>query len=61
MEQYQRYADMEALPDDAIADLLDRIPVWPDGRLEVSLKFLNELPVSVGGELGKETAKLAHP
>ena len=46
VEQYQRYADMEALPDDAIADLLDRVTVWPDGRLEVSLKFLNELSVS---------------
>ena len=45
VEQYQRYADMEALPDEAIADLLDRVTVWPDGRLEVSLKFLNELSV----------------
>ena len=47
VEQYQRYADMEALPDEAIADLLDRVTVWPDGRLEVSLKFLNELSVLV--------------
>ena len=52
---------MEALPDEAIAGLLDRVTLWPDSRLEVSLKFLNELLVSVGGELGKETAKLAHP
>ena len=47
VEQYQRYADMEALPDEAIADLLDRVTVWPDGRLEVSLIFLNELSVLV--------------
>ena len=52
MERYQRYADIETLPDDAIADLLDRVTVWPDGRMEVSLKFLNELPVSVGVGLG---------
>ena len=46
VEQYQHYADMEALPDEAIADLLDRVTVWSDGRLEISLKFLNELFVS---------------
>ena len=54
VEQYQRYADMEALPDEAIADLPDRVTVWSDGRLEVALKFFNELPVSVGVEMGKE-------
>ena len=54
MERYQSYADMEALPDDTIADLLDRVTVGPDGRMDVSLKFLNELPVSAGVELGKK-------
>lgn len=54
MERYQHYADMEALPDDAIAALLDRVTVLPDGRLAVSLKFLNKLPVSVGFEPEKE-------
>ena len=49
-ERYQLYADMEALPDDAILDLLDRVTVWPDGRLEVSLKFLDKLPASVEPE-----------
>ena len=44
---------MEALLDEEIADLLDRVTVWPDGRLEVVLKFFNELPVSVGVEMGK--------
>ena len=48
MEQYQRYADIEVLPGDAIADLLDRVTVWPDGRLEVSLKFTDELPALAG-------------
>ena len=46
VEQYQRYAEIEVLPDDAIADLLDRVTVWSDGRLEVSMKFFNELSVS---------------
>ena len=49
-ERYQLYADIEALPDDVILDLLDRVTVWPDGRLEVSLKFLDELPASVEPE-----------
>ena len=40
-----------------VADLLDRVTVWLDGRMEVSLKFLNELPISVGVELGKEAAE----
>ena len=51
------YADMEVLPDDAIADLLDRVTVWPDGRLEVSLKFLNELPVSAVAEQRTKTTE----
>ena len=49
--------DMEALPDEAIVDLLDRVTVWPDSCLEVSLKFLNELSVSVGVESGTKTTK----
>ena len=57
MERYRLYADMEVLPDDAIADLLDRVTVWPDGRLEVSLKFLNELPVSAVAERETKTTK----
>lgn len=48
---------MEVLPDDAIADLLDRVTVWLDGRLEVSLKFLNELPVSAVAERETKTTK----
>ena len=42
---------------DAIADLLDRVTVWPDGRLEVSLKFLNELPVSAVAEQRTKTTE----
>ena len=57
MERYRLYADMEVLPDDAIADLLDRVTVWPDGRLEVSLKFLNELPVSAVAEQRTKTTE----
>lgn len=57
LERYQLYDDMEVLPDDAIVDLLDRVTVWPDGRLEVSLKFLNELPASVGAEWETKTAE----
>ena len=57
MERYQIYADVEVLPDDAIADLLDRVTVWPDGCLEVSLKFLNELPVSAAAERETKTTE----
>ena len=54
-EQYQLYADMEVLPDDAVADLLDRVTVWPDGRVEVLLKFLDELP-ALSGAAGRTEA-----
>lgn len=56
MERYQRYTDMEAIPNDAI-DLLDHVIVWPNGRLEASLKFLNKLPVPAGVELGTKVAE----
>ena len=54
-EQYQLYADMEVLPDDAVADLLDRVTVWSDGRVEVLLKFLDELP-ALSGAAGRTEA-----
>lgn len=44
MEGYLPYADLSVLPDDAVIDLLDRVTVWPEGQLEVSLKFLDEMP-----------------
>ena len=56
-EQYQLYADTEILPNDAIANLLDRVTVWPDGRVEVLLKFLDELPALSGAAGRSEAAK----
>ena len=38
-ERYQLYDDVEVLPDDTIADLLDRVTAWPDCRMTVSLRF----------------------
>ena len=48
---------MEVLPDDAVDDLLDRVTVWPDGRVEVLLKFLDELPALSGAAGRSEAAK----
>ena len=56
-EQYQLYADAEVLPDDAAADLLDRVTVWPDGRVEVLLRFLDELPTWSGAAGRSEAAE----
>ena len=56
-EQYQLYADMEVLPDDAVADLLGRVAVWPDGRVEVLLRFLDELPTVGGAARSSEVAQ----
>lgn len=56
-EQYQLYADMEVLPDEAVADLLDRVTVWPDGRVEVLLRFLDELPTWSGAAGRLEAAE----
>ena len=55
--QYQPYADMKPLPDDAIVDLLDHVTVWPDGRLESSLRFLDELPIPAGIDRETKTAE----
>ena len=49
--------DNPRLLDAAIVGLLDRATVWPDSRLGVLMKFFNELPASVGVELGTETAE----
>ena len=38
---------MEVLLDDAITDLFDHVTVWPDYRLDVLLKFTDELPALV--------------
>lgn len=44
MERYLPYADLSVLPDDAVKDLLDRVTIWPEGQLAVSLKFFDEMP-----------------
>ena len=48
---------MEVLPDDAVDDLLDRVTVWPDGRVEVLLRFLDELPTVGGAARRSEVAQ----
>ena len=48
---------MEVLPDDAIANLLDHVTVWPDGRLDVSLKFPDELFLSIVAGWGIRAAE----
>ncbi len=40
-----------------IAGLSDHVTFWLDGRLEVSLKFLDEFPASVTAEPGEKATK----
>lgn len=44
VEKYMSYAELDSLTAEAAFDLLDRVTIWPDGRLEISLKYLDDIP-----------------
>jgi len=43
VESYSKYMELDKLTSAIAADLLDRVTVWPDGRLNISLNYLDEL------------------
>lgn len=45
VEKYSRYSELDVLTADISSDLLDRVTIWPDGRLEITLNYLDESPL----------------
>ena len=44
VEKYSCYPDLDTLTAEISSDLLDRVTIWPDGRLEITLNYLDESP-----------------
>lgn len=63
VETYSRYAGLDSLTAEISSDLLDRVTIWPDGRLEITLNYLDESPFILNGKgaycnVSKESAGL---
>ena len=44
VESYGKYTELDALTSEIASDLLERVTIWPDGRLDISLNYLDEYP-----------------
>ena len=42
------YAELDKLTTEIAADLLDRITIWQDGRVEISLNYLDDIASTLG-------------
>ena len=51
VEKYKGLAGLDNLSAEIAADLLDRVTIWPDGRLEIKLNYLDEIALVYGGKL----------
>jgi len=45
VEKYSRCSELDTLTREISSDLLDRVTIWPDGRLEITLNYLDESPL----------------
>ncbi len=45
VEKYSRCVELDTLTEEISSDLLDRVTIWPDGRLEITLNYLDESPL----------------
>lgn len=43
VEKYQDHARLTELTPELAADLLDRVTVWPDGKLEITLNYIDQI------------------
>lgn len=50
VEKYDGLANLEELSAELSADLLQRIVIWPDGRIEIELNYLDTIPSFVEHE-----------
>lgn len=44
VESYGKYTELDKLTNEIASDLLERVTIWPDGRLDISLNYLDEYP-----------------
>ena len=44
VEGYGKYTELDELTSEIAADLLECVTIWPDGRLDISLNYLDEYP-----------------
>lgn len=58
IEKYSCHSDLNVLSTEIAADLLDRVTIWPDGGLEITLNYLDEIPFALHQGLA-EAAELA--
>ena len=44
VEKYSSYSELDGMTSEIAADLLDRVTIWPDGGLDIKLRYLDEIP-----------------
>lgn len=47
VEKYQDHTALECLTEDIATDLLRRVTIWPNRRIEISLNYLDEIPSTI--------------
>ena len=43
-KNYEKYAELDELTSEIASDLLERVTIWPDSRLDIALNYLDEYP-----------------
>ena len=51
VEKYEGLTDLDKLTAELSADLLHSVKIWPDGRVNVELNYLDEIPHAVVRDL----------
>ena len=51
VDKYEGLTDLDKLTTDLSADLLHSVKIWPDGRIQVELNYLDEIPCVVARKL----------
>ena len=46
VEKYRNLAELDNLTAEISADLLNRVTIWPDGRMKVELNYLDEIELA---------------
>ena len=41
-ENYEKYAELDELTSEIASDLLERVTIWPDSKLDIALNYLDE-------------------
>ena len=47
VEKYRSLTELDNLTAEISADLLNRVTIWPDGRIEVELNYLDEIALTL--------------